>query len=298
VDATTGDHLWAERYDRPLRDIFALQDEIVRRIVTTLKLQLILEEQGVLVRKQTDNLDAYDNFLRGLEYFWSSTRDGNAKAREMFEKAIEQDPTYAYAWMAWNYFIGFAFQLSPDRKDLDRALQSAQRSVALDDSQPFAHSVLGVIYLFNRQYDQALSEAQRGIALDPNGASGYEALSSIMNNTRKRAEAIDLAEKAMRLDPRNHDRYLYLEGWSYTQMGRYEGAIPILKRNLASYPNNLASHYLLAVDYIELGREPQARAEAAEILRISPNFSVDVFILFRLRPPSRLSPTYSILPVR
>jgi len=138
--------------------------------------------------------------------------------------------------------------------------------------------MLGVIYLFKRQYDQALSEAQRGIALDPNGASGYEVLSSIMNNTEKRAEAIDLAEKAMRLDPRNHDHYLYLEGWSYTQMGRYEESIPILKRNLASNPNNLASHYLLAVDYIELGREPQARAEAAEILRISPNFSVDAFI--------------------
>jgi adenylate cyclase len=280
VDATTGDHLWAERYDRPLRDIFALQDEIVRRIVTTLKLQLILEEQGVLVRKQTDNLDAYDNFLRGLEYFWTSTKEANVQARRMFEKAIELDPKYAdaYAWLAYNYFVGWAFQLSSDRKDLDRALQSAQRSVALDDSQPFAHSVLGIIFLFKKQYDQALSEAQRGIALDPGSALGYEALSDIMNNTEKRVEAIDLAEKAMRLDPRNHDSYLYLEGWAYTQMGRYEEAIPILKRNLASYPNMLPSHYLLAVDYIELGREPQARAEAAEILRISPNFSVDAFI--------------------
>jgi tetratricopeptide (TPR) repeat protein len=100
-----------------------------------------------------------------------------------------------------------------------------------------------------------------------------------MNNTRKRAEAIDLAEKAMRLDPRNHDRYLYIEGWSYTQMGRYEEAIPILKRNLASYPNILPSHYYLAVDYIELGREREARAETAEILRISPNFSVEKFML-------------------
>ena len=99
-----------------------------------------------------------------------------------------------------------------------------------------------------------------------------------MNNTKKRAEAIDLAEKAMRLDPRNHDRYLWLEGSSYTQMVRYEEAIPILKRNLASYPNSGVSHYLLAVDYIELGLEPQARAEAAEILRISPNFSLNAFI--------------------
>ncbi len=99
-----------------------------------------------------------------------------------------------------------------------------------------------------------------------------------MNNTRKRTEAIDLAEKAVRLDPRRREFYLFIEGWSYTQMGRYQEAIPILQRFLAGYPNNLAGHYLLAVDYIELGRELQARAEAAEILRISPNLSVDTFV--------------------
>jgi adenylate cyclase len=280
VDATSAADLWAQHYDRPLRDIFALQDEIVQRIATTLNLQLTLEERGILVRKQTDNLEAYDDFLRGMEYFWSITKDGNAKARQLFEKAIELDPKYAdaYAWLGQNYVIGWAFLLSPDPNALDRASQLAQQSIALDDSLPFAHSVLGTSYLWKRQYAEAITEAQRALALDPNGASGYEWLSNIMNNTRKRAEAIGLAEKAMRLDPRNHDRYLYLEGWSYTQMGRYEEAIPILKRNLASYPNLLQSHYFLAVDYIELGREPQARVEAAEILRISPNFSVDTFV--------------------
>src|SRR5713101_2453178 len=189
VDATTGADLWAQHYDRPLRDIFALQDEIVQMIVTTLNLQLTLEERGILVRKQTDNLDAYDYFLRGVEYFWRSTKDGNAEARQMLEKAIELDPKYAdaYAWLGENYLWGWVFLLSPDRKDLDRGLQFAQRSVGMDDSQPFAHSVLGTIYLFERQYDQALSEAQRGIALGPNDAFGYETLCYVMNNTRKRA---------------------------------------------------------------------------------------------------------------
>jgi tetratricopeptide (TPR) repeat protein len=275
VDANTGADLWAQHYDRPLRNIFSLQDEIVQRIATTLNLQLTLEKQGIPVRKQTDNLEAYDDFLRGTEYYWSFTKDGNAKARQMFEKAIELDPKYAdaYAWLGQNYFIGWVFLWSPDPNTLDRASQLAQQSIALDDSRAFAHSMLGNIYLFKRQYAEALTEAQRAIALGPNDASGYEWLSAIMNNTRRRAEAIDLAEKAMRLDPRNHDRYLYIEGWSYTQMGRYEEAIPILKRNLVSYPNILPSHYYLAVDYIELGRRREARAEAAEILRISPNFS-------------------------
>ncbi len=124
VDATTGAELWAERYDRPLRDIFSLQDEIVRRIVTTLNLQLTLwEEHGILARKRTDNLDAYDDFLRGLEYFWSSPKE----ARQMFEKAIELDPKYAdaYAWLGYNYCVGWIFLLSPDPNALDRALQFA-----------------------------------------------------------------------------------------------------------------------------------------------------------------------------
>jgi adenylate cyclase len=277
VDATSGADLWAQHYDRPLRDVFALQDEIVQRIATTLNLQLTLEERGILVRKRTDNLEAYDNFLRGTECLWSFTKDGNAKARQMFEKAIELDSKYAdaYAWLGQTYIIGWSFLFSPDPDALDRASQLAQQSIALDDSLPFAHSVLGTSYVLKTQYAEALTEAQRAIALGPNDASGYEWLAFIMNNTRRRAEAIDLAEKAMRLDPRNHDRYLYLEGSSYTQMGRYEEAIPILKRNLASYPNLLVSHYYLVVDYIELGREQKARAEAAEILRISPNFSVD-----------------------
>jgi adenylate cyclase len=274
VDATSGADLWAQHYDRSLRDIFALQDGIVQRIATTLNLQLTLEERGILVRKQTDNLEAYDDFLRGTEYYWILTKDGNAKARQMFEKAIELDPKYAdaYAWLGQNYFIGSVW--SPANA-LDRAFQLAQQAIALDDSRPFPHTVLGTIYLFKRQYAEALTEAQRAIALGPNDASGYEWQAWIMNNTRRRAEAIDLAEKAMRLDPRNHDRYLYIEGWSYTQTGRYEEAIPILKR---SYPTLLAFHYLLVVDYIELGREPQARAEATEIMRIIPNFSVDTFV--------------------
>ncbi len=107
VDATTGYHLWSERYDRPLKDIFALQDEIVQKIVTTLKLQLTLWEQGYLVRKSTDNLEAYDYLLRGTAYSARFTKEANAQARQMFEKAIELDPQYAeaYARLSATYYL-------------------------------------------------------------------------------------------------------------------------------------------------------------------------------------------------
>jgi len=280
ADATTGADLWAVRYDRPLRDIFSLQDEIVRRIVTTLNLQLNLMQRGADVRQTTDNLEAYDDFLRGMEFLWNDTKDRNAKAREMFEKAIELDPKYAraYALLGYSYLVDWGSQWSHDPHILDRAFQLEQQAIDLNDSMPGAHMVLGEVYLCKKQYDQATAEAERAIALDPNSAFGYRALAEIMGNSGKPAEAIGLAEKAMRLDPRNGEGYLFYEGWFYTQMGRYEEAIPILKRNLARYPNNLAAHGNLIVDYTELGREDEARAEAAEVLRISPQFSLEVML--------------------
>src|SRR5262249_40970663 len=136
IDATTGGHLWSERYDRPLQDIFALQDDVVQKIVTTLRLQLTLQEQGILVRKRTDNLQAYDDYLRGREQFNRFTQEANAQARQLFEKALELDPQYAeaYAFLGWTYFAEWGFQWSQDAQALDQALALAQRAVALDDS--------------------------------------------------------------------------------------------------------------------------------------------------------------------
>jgi adenylate cyclase len=132
--------------------------------------------------------------------------------------------------------------------------------------------------LYEKQYDQAITEAQRAIALDPNSGWGYTVLAQIMGDSGKPKEAIDFAEKAIRLDPRGRDLYLFYEGWAYTQMRRYAEAIPIFKQHLARYPNDVGAHVNLIVDYTELGRERQARAEAAEVLRISPKFSVDAFM--------------------
>src|SRR5882672_1269158 len=122
IDATTGGHLWSERYDRPLQDIFALQDEVVRKIVTTLKLQLTLQEQGILVRKATDNLEAYDYYLRGVEYYNSVTKETNAQARQMFEKALELDPKYAeaYAFLGGTYLREWILQWSQDSQALEQ----------------------------------------------------------------------------------------------------------------------------------------------------------------------------------
>src|SRR5216684_2137129 len=261
ADATTGEELWAERYDRPLRDIFVLQDEIVRRIVTTLNLQLTLAQRGFLIPRTTDNLEAYDDVLRGVEYFLSYTKDGNAKARQMYEKAVQLDPKYAraHALLAQNYFIGWILLLSPDPNGLERAFQLEQQAIALDDSLSGPHSILAAIYVHKGQYDQAVTEAKRGIALNPNFAFGYWALAEVMNNMARPAEALVAVEKAMRLDRRNSDRYVLEQGLAYTHLGRSEEAIPALKRDLA-LTNNLWDHVLLAWDYIE-SRSGRRRAD-------------------------------------
>jgi adenylate cyclase len=172
ADATTGDELWAERYDRPMRDVFALQDEIVRKIVTTLNLQLVLSQQGLLIPRNTENLEAYDDLLRGAEYMISYTNDENAKARVMFEKAIALDPKYAeaYALLGGNYFIGYILAFNADPNSLAQASKTEQQAIALDRSSPTAHSMMAYIDGSTGQFEQAEAEAQRAIALDPNYA--------------------------------------------------------------------------------------------------------------------------------
>ncbi len=141
IDGTTGGHLWSERYDRPLKEIFTLQDEIVQKIVTTLKLQLTLREQGVMVRKTTDSLEAYDYYLRGLEYGFRFTKETSAQAKQMYEKAIELDPHYAqaYASLGMSYFMDWNLQWNQTPETFARATELAQKSITLDDSLPNSH---------------------------------------------------------------------------------------------------------------------------------------------------------------
>jgi adenylate cyclase len=269
ADATTGTELWAERYDRPLRDVFALQDEIVRRIVTTLNLQIALSQQGIVIPRSTDNLEAYDDLLRGTQYLVSDTKDGNIKARQMFEKAIALDRRYsaAYVLLAASYFQGWVLSFNPDPNGLERAFQLVQQSIALDDSIAIAHGQLAAIYVQRGQNDQALAEAQRGIALDGNSADSYFWLAEVLNNQGKPTEALIAAQKAMRLDPRNGANYLFEEGFAYSQLGLWEEAIPALRTCLARYPNHLWARAWLAVDYFNLGDRDAARAATAQVER-------------------------------
>jgi TolB-like protein/Tfp pilus assembly protein PilF len=251
IDATTGYHLWSEQYDRPLQDLFALQDEIVQKIMTTLKLQLTLEEQGVIVRKHTNNLEAYDAFLRGVEYLWRITKEGNAQARQMFEKALALDPQYAEAdaLLGATYWAEWVLRWSADPQTLERALALAQKAVALDDSLPVAYSVLSNVYALQQQYDQAIAEGERAIALNPNNADSYANQALALTFAGRPEEALRAVEQAMRLNPRYPFYYLFDLGLAYRFTGRYAEAIATLKEVLSRNPNDLAAHNNLAASY-------------------------------------------------
>jgi len=188
IDATSARHLWAERYDRQLTDLFGLQDEITHKIVLALKVTLTPEEQARFQRAPTDNLEAYDYFLRGWEPYYRYTKGTNRQARQMYEKAIELDPQYAgaYVWLGWTHLIDWAYRWSPEpQQSLERAFELAQKARALDDSLPAVHHLLSWVYVRRRQPEQAITEAEQAIALDPNNDDGHVMRSAILGERRK-----------------------------------------------------------------------------------------------------------------
>ncbi len=277
VDATTGHHVWAERYDRELQDIFALQDEITQKIVLALKVRLTEEEQARFRRAPTDNLEAYDAFLRAEAYFWRYTQEAHAQARQLYERALALDPQYAaaHASLAVTYLVEWIWQWSQDPQTLDRALVLAQRALALDNSLPVAHRVLGAVYLLHEQYEQAIAEGERALSLDPNDADAYVTLAMILNFVGRLEDAIGLIEQAMRLNLHYPAWYAQQLGIAYRLAGRYEEAAAAHHRALARNPDFLAAHLGLAAIYGETGQEAKARTAVAEVLRINPHFSLE-----------------------
>jgi tetratricopeptide (TPR) repeat protein len=280
IDAPTGYHLWSERYSRALKDVLALQDEIVRKIVVHLALRLTDTEFDQLERAYSVNIEAYEYQHRGMEHLFRVTKDDVAQARQLCEKAIALEPTYAPAYYCagWTYWGEWVAQWTQDPQTLERALELGQKAIALDDSLPLAHELVGATYLWKRRYEQSIAELERSLALSPNWGSSYATLGMALNATGRAEEAIGVLKKALRLNPRNpiHTaNYLTALGQAYRLTGRYDEAITTLKKALGLFPKHLGAHLNLAVIYDALGREAKAQAEVAEMLQINPKFSLD-----------------------
>ncbi len=284
VDATTEGHLWAERYDRDLKDIFALQDEVTQKIVAALAVKLTEDEQKRLVRKYTNNMEAYDSYLQGAEYQNRYTKEANVQARQMFMRAIDLDSEFAAAHgaLGFTHFHEWTFGWSQDHQSLEHAFKLAQRTINLDDSLPLGHHLLGKVYLWKKQYEKAIAELEKAIAFSPNYADHLAGLGYILNFAGRPEEAIGLVKRAMRLNPMYPAHYLWELGHAYFLTGRYEEAIATLKRLLDRNSDFMPAHVFLAASYSEIGSEKEARAEVTKIERMFPQ----VFLKsLRQKPP-------------
>ncbi len=276
IDATTDRHLWAERYDRELDDIFAVQDELTAAIVTALQVVLTDDEQTRVARQYTDNIEAYDLFLRGRTYL-RGTKRTHLKARKLFDQAIDLDPKFAaaYAEKSLTYFSGFIMPMTRDPKVLEAAVEMAERAVTLDESLPLAQARLGWAYFANQRHEEAIAAGRRAVALGPNDAESHAQLGNILNWSGKPKEGIAFIKKAMRLNPRYPFYYLFYLGHSNYLLGNREEAIDLMKRVVTRAPNFLPVRRHLAVLYQEVGLEEEAKAQNAAVLRIFPGASIE-----------------------
>jgi len=282
IDTGTGRHLWAERYDRELKDIFALQDEITLNILTAMQVKLTEGEQAYALAKGTDNLDAYLKLLKAREYIRRFKKEDNVKGRQIIEEVIDLDPEYpvAYVGLAFSHImdVWFGWSESPDRS-LTVAENLAEKALAMDETLSGTRSILGHIYLLRGQHDMAIAEGERAVALYPNEADAYELLATAYKFGGQPEKAIPLYKKAIRLNPIPPGYYLQGLAMAYFLNGQHEKAIEAYKKSLERNPDLIISRLGLAAIYSLSGREEEARASAAEVLRINPGFSVEHFVM-------------------
>jgi adenylate cyclase len=276
VDAKTGYQIWAERYDRELRDIFALQDEIAKKIITAMQVKLTRGEIARVYAKGTDNLDAYLKFLQGWNHYMRANPDDAVLARRYFKEAIALDPEFAtpYSFMGQIHLADVRRGLSKSpQKSIGKAFKLAQKVLALDESHSGGHILLGTIHLIKKQHEKATAAFERAIALEPNRPGSLFWLGVALSSTGRPQEAIPHFKRVIRLNPLDPSLGLLGLGSAYVRMERYEEAITVLKKALHYQPDFFIAHVRLAMCYAALGREEEARAEAAEVLRLNPKFS-------------------------
>jgi tetratricopeptide (TPR) repeat protein len=228
-------------------------------------------------RRKADNPKAYEYFLRGLEIYRSFTKEDNAQARKLWEKAAELDPNYAQAWLqiGWTHYRDgrFGWTDTP-AKSLSQAEDLAQKTLTLDDSMPEAYSLLSVVFMARRQNDKAVAYGEKALALAPNLADLTATIGVTYLYSGRPEEAIELVKKAMRLSPYYPAWYLPVLGLAYRLTGQYEEAIATMEKWPPRDPRSMLPHMILAFTYVEAGRKEDAHAAVAEVLKRNPKASI------------------------
>jgi adenylate cyclase len=283
IDALTGRHIWAERYERDLKDVFALQDEITLKILTAIRVKLTEGEESSAYSKYFRGKQGFDCYLKLMEaakYSGGQNIEDNNVARRLTEEAISRCPEnpVGYARLSGVYLGDYQLSNTKSpRETLEKAYELAKKALAIDDSIPLAHIVLSFFYNYKREYDKAIAEGERAVALDPSGWNSYGACATALLMACRPEEAIPMYQKAIRLSPNAPATTFVYLGHALRNAGRFEEAVSAYKKGIQRAPNFIIAHIGLGTTYSLMGREEEARAEAEEVLRINPKFSLDYF---------------------
>jgi len=273
IDAIAGTHLWVERYDRPLTDVFEVRDELTRKLVASLAGKLERAEMAKASLQHPDSLDAYGLYSRAYELFFRYTPSDNAKARELAEKAIALDPKYggAYRVLAWTHYNDWTFGWLPGKpkESYQKALDLAYKAVGLDPRDGYARCSLGYFLLYGSKFDEAAAEFEEALKANPNDAHLIALSAEFYADVGRPEEAIRRIKEAMRLNPNYPDWYLWQLGWAQYQAHNYQGAVETFRK--ASSIGEARAY--LAASLAQLGRMEEAHVEAEKYLKDNPSFS-------------------------
>lgn len=279
VDATTGGHIWADRYDGQIDNIFALQDKVTQKIVDTLAVKLTIDEKEVFPEKETNNLEAYLTYLKGWQHYRRFDPESFSKAIHFFEKAIDLDPTYwrSYATLAKIYFEVYKRPEWAEQLGLTRSGASARSyknlELAMNGPIPLAYEVATEAYINVGDFDGAIAEAENAIRLYPNDPNSNFALGQALIAAGRHREAVDPFKKAMRLDPGYQDTLGYGLGKAYFFMSQFEKSANLFKRAYDGNPNNATPLWYLPAAYAHLDRQTEAENAFKKLRELNPHYS-------------------------
>lgn len=290
IDASTGHHLWSERFDRPLEDVFDLQDEIAQRIGAIVEPELGRVEQKRAIAKKPKNLDAWDYYQRGMSLLYQFTKDGNEQARRMFEQALELEPDYGqpYTALAYTYQMDIFQEHTESREgSIDKLLETARRAVELDDADSMAHLMLCFPCRWSGQDDVAIAEAERAVQLNPSNALAHFHLGNILDLTGESETGIASMERGLQLNPKDPRIHFMMSALARAHLNarRYEEAASWARKSIHRRSDDPRAHAVLAIALAQKGQLEEARIALGECERIRPGFTEESILLREYRNP-------------
>jgi adenylate cyclase len=268
IDVKSGGHIWADRYDRNVEGIFDLQDEVSQKIVSALALKLSIGEEERLLKKETANIDAYDAYLRGLEFFSRFTKESNDQARLNFEKASNLDPNFASALskLGWTYFVDWSMGWSHDPQSLKIAMEKGEKALSANPSSFEGQCLIASVLLWEKKHDEAIAKYQKAIDLNPNYSEACSGLGEALTWAGRPREGIPLIEEAIRLNPRHPAYYEFNLGHAYFLLNQNEKAVSVFQKSLDINSSFFPSRIFMAAAYSRMGKINEGKKEIQPVI--------------------------------